>query len=263
MVPTGQTVRLASLSVTNARVISVNVGRGKDAAWAGRLRRTAIDKRPVPGPVEVGWLGLAGDEQSDTENHGGREQALYVYAREDLDWWVERLSRELADGVFGENITTGGVDVTGALIGEIWQLGTAVVQVTSPRIPCMVFAGWLDEYHWVKRFASAGRPGAYLRVLEQGVVRAGDRLEVISRPDERVTIAESMIAYYGDAELMERLLRVAGRSTKWDEIAVSVLGRAVSARGSDPPDPPETHPPPLPPSLRPSASRQATSAARQ
>jgi MOSC domain-containing protein YiiM len=216
--------------VTSARVISVNAGRGRDAAWAGRLRRTAIDKRPVAAPVEVGWLGLAGDEQSDTENHGGREQALYAYAREDLDWWVERLCRELANGVFGENITTSGLDVTGALIGEVWQLGTAVVQVTSPRIPCVVFAGWVDEDHWVKRFASAGRPGAYLRVLEEGTVAAGDGIEVISRPDEHVTIAESMTAYYGDAELMRRLLRVEGRGNKWDEIAVGVLGRAA-ARG--------------------------------
>jgi MOSC domain-containing protein YiiM len=216
--------------VTSARVISVNAGRGRDAAWAGRLRRTAIDKRPVTAPVEVGWLGLAGDEQSDTENHGGREQALYAYAREDLDWWVERLCRELANGVFGENITTSGLDVTGALIGEVWQLGTAVVQVTSPRIPCVVFAGWVDEDHWVKRFASAGRPGAYLRVLEEGTVAAGDGIEVISRPDEHVTIAESMTAYYGDAELMRRLLRVEGRGNKWDEIAVGVLGRAA-ARG--------------------------------
>jgi MOSC domain-containing protein YiiM len=212
--------------VTNARVISVNAGRGKDAEWAGQLRRTAIDKRPVTGPVEVGRLGLAGDEQADTENHGGREQALYAHAREDLDWWVERLGRELANGTFGENITTGGLDVTGALIGEIWQLGTAVLQVTSPRIPCVVFAGWMDERHWVRRFANARRPGAYLRVLQEGTVRAGDGLEVIARPGERVTIAESMTAYYGDAELMSRLLRVEGRGTKWDEIAPGVLGRA-------------------------------------
>jgi MOSC domain-containing protein YiiM len=154
--------------MTSAHVISVNAGRGKDAAWAGRLRRTAIDKRPVAGPVEVGWLGLAGDEQSDTENHGGREQALYAYAREDMDWWVERLSR----------------------------------------------------------------PGAYLRVLQEGVIRAGDGVEVLSRPAERVTLAESMTAFYGDVELMRRLLRVEGRGTKWDEIAVGMLGRAVLARGS-------------------------------
>jgi len=209
-------------------VISVNTGRGKVADWAGTLGRTAIDKRPVAGRAEVGRLGLAGDEQVDKPAHGGPEQALYAYAREDLDWWVEQLGRELANGVFGENITTAGLDVTGALIGEIWELGTARVQVTGPRIPCAVFAGWLDERHWVKRFAGARRPGAYLRVLREGAVAAGDPVEVLSRPGERVTIAESMSAYYGDAELMSRLLRVEGRGLAWDEIAPGVLERAVS-----------------------------------
>jgi MOSC domain-containing protein YiiM len=210
-----------------ARVVSVNIGRGRDADWAGRLKRTAIDKRPIPGPVAVGRLGLAGDEQIDKPDHGGYEQALYAYAREDLDWWVERLGRELASGSFGENITTSGVDVTGALIGEVWLLGSAVVQVTSPRIPCAVFAGWLDERQWVKRFADAGRTGAYLRVLEEGQVSAGDPVAVIARPGTAVTIAESVRAYYGDADLMRQLLLVAGRSSKWDEIAQSVLGRVA------------------------------------
>jgi MOSC domain-containing protein YiiM len=210
-----------------ARVVSVNIGRGRDADWAGRLKRTAIDKRPVLGPVAVGRLGLAGDEQIDKPDHGGYEQALYAYAREDLDWWVEQLGRELASGSFGENITTSGLDVTGALIGEVWLLGSAVVQVTSPRIPCAVFAGWLDERQWVKRFADAGRTGAYLRVLEEGQVSAGDPVEVIARPGTAVTIAESVRAYYGDADLMRRLLLVAGRSSKWDEIAQSVVGRVA------------------------------------
>jgi MOSC domain-containing protein YiiM len=210
-----------------ARVISVNIGHGRDADWAGSLKRTAIDKRPVPGPADVGRLGLAGDEQVDKPDHGGYEQALYAYAREDLDWWVEQLGRELTGGSFGENITTGGLDVTGALIGEVWQLGSAVVQVTAPRIPCAVFAGWLGERQWVKRFADAGRPGAYLRVLTEGRVGPGDPVAVLSRPAERVTIAESMAAYYGDTELMQRLLSVEGRSSKWDEIALSVLGRTA------------------------------------
>jgi MOSC domain-containing protein YiiM len=214
--------------VTSARVISVNTGRGKDAHWAGKLRRTAIDKRPAPGRVEVGRLGLGGDEQVDKPAHGGPEQAVYAYAREDLDWWVEQLGRELADGMFGENITTAGLDVTGALIGEVWDLGTARVQVTAPRIPCVVFAGWMDERHWVKRFADARRAGAYLRVLREGSVGAGDRLEVVSRPAERVTIAESMTAYYGDAALMRRLLRVEGRGLEWDHIAPGVLDRATA-----------------------------------
>ena len=214
--------------MANARVISVNVGRGRAADWAGKLGRTAIDKRPVPVRIGVGRLGLDGDEQADKPAHGGPEQAVYAYAREDLDWWVEQLGRELTNGLFGENITTAGLDVTGALIGEIWRLGTATVQVTAPRIPCAVFAGWMDERHWVKRFAGARRPGAYLRVLRGGAVGAGDPVEVVSRPRERVTIAESMTAYYGDAELMSRLLRVEGRGLAWDEIAPGVLGQAAA-----------------------------------
>jgi MOSC domain-containing protein YiiM len=212
--------------VVTARVVSVNTGRERDAQWAGRLKRTAIDKRPVPGPVAVGKLGLAGDEQADKQDHGGYEQALYAYAREDLDWWVERLGRELPGGVFGENITTAGLDITGGLIGEVWRLGSAVVQITSPRIPCVVFAGWLDEREWVKRFGEAGRVGAYLRVLEEGQVSVGDPVDVLSRPATRVTIAESVRAFYGDVELMRRLVLVEGRSSKWDEIALSVLDRA-------------------------------------
>ena len=228
MVRPGPGAALASGSVTSARVISVNTGRGEDADWAGELRRTAIDKRQAPGRLEVGRLGLGGDEQVDKPAHGGLEAAVYAYAREDLDWWVEQLGRELTDGMFGENITTAGLDVTGALIGEVWDLGTARVQVTGPRIPCVVFAGWMDERHWVKRFADARRPGAYLRVLREGWVGAGDRLEVVSRPAERVTIAESMTAYYGDAALMRRLLRVEGRGLEWDHIAPGVLGRAAA-----------------------------------
>ena len=138
-------------------MISVNTGRGRVLSQAPRIGRTAIDKQPAGGPVAVGRLGLAGDEQVYA-GHGGPHQAVYAYAREDLDWWVERLGRELGNGVFGENITTAGLDISGALIGETWRLGTAVVQVASVRIPCGTFAGWMGEPRWVKRFAAAGRP---------------------------------------------------------------------------------------------------------
>ena len=209
-------------------MICVSTGRGQDADWAGRLRRTAIGKRPAAGPVHVGRLGLAGDEQVDTDNHGGADQAVYAYAREDLDWWVEQLGRDLPSGIFGENVTTAGLDVTGAPVGALWRLGTALVQVTGVRIPCVVFQHWLGEEHWVKRFAGAGRPGAMLRVLDEGTVSAGDPVEVISQPAERVTVAEAMRAYYGDTDLMQRLLRVDGRAASWDEAALSVLGRQGS-----------------------------------
>jgi MOSC domain-containing protein YiiM len=210
-----------------ARVVSVNRGQEADLMIGGQPARSAIDKRPADCAVEVGPLGLDGDTVADKVNHGGLEQAVYAYGREDLDWWTEQLGRELRNGRFGENLTTAGIDVSGALIGETWRVGTAVLQVTSPRIPCNTFKAWLDEEpHWVKRFAAAGRPGAYLRVLTPGVVTAGDDLEVVSRPSVAVTVAESMRAYYGDHDLMRRLLEVGGRSTKWDEIAAAVLSRA-------------------------------------
>jgi MOSC domain-containing protein YiiM len=211
--------------MAHARVISVNRGRAAEMIIGGKRGRSAIDKQPATGPVEVRTLGLDGDECADLENHGGRDQAVYAYAREDLDWWVEQLGRELGNGVFGENITTSGLDITGALIGETWQLGTAVVQVTSPRIPCVTFQSRLGEDHWVRRFARAGRPGAYLRVLTEGLVAAGDEARVLDRPASRVTVAESMRAFYGDQDIMRRLLEVEGRGQKWDEIGLHILRR--------------------------------------
>ncbi|HEY2314302.1 MAG TPA: MOSC domain-containing protein [Streptosporangiaceae bacterium] len=211
------------IGMPGARVISLNRGHEADMVIGGRPGRTAIDKRPVTGPVAAGPLGLEGDEYADKQNHGGVEQAVYAYAREDLDWWTEQLGRELRSGLFGENVTTAGIDISAALIGETWRMGTVVVQVTAPRIPCVTFKSWLDEPHWVKRFAAAGRPGAYLRVLTAGVVQAGDDLTVVGAPSEAVTVAESMRAFYGDRDIMRRLLTVEGRGSKWDEIAADML----------------------------------------
>jgi MOSC domain-containing protein YiiM len=210
------------MSMPGARVISLNRGRIADLVIGGKPGRTAIDKRPIAGPVDVGPLGLDGDEYGDM-HHGGTDQALYAYAREDLDWWTEQLGRELPNGLFGENVTTVGIDVSAALIGETWQVGNVVVQVTAPRIPCVTFKSWMDEPGWVKRFAAAGRPGAYLRVLMPGRVQAGDELTVLDTPTPAVTITESMRAYYGDRDIMRRLLTVEGRGVKWDGIAADVL----------------------------------------
>lgn len=218
--------------VASARVISVNTGRTRAAGWAGRIQRTAIDKRPSAGPLPIGRLGVQGDEQADTEHHGGVEQAVYAYAREDLDWWVEQLSLDLPDGTFGENLTTAGLDVSGALLGETWRVGTAVLQVRSVRIPCSVFAGWMGELHgyaaqrgWVKRFAAAGRPGAYFKVLTEGTAGPGDPVEVLHRPAASVTVAEALRAYYGDADLMRRLVAVQDRDPGWDDVAAELFSR--------------------------------------
>ena len=217
------------MTMPGARIISLNCGRISDLVIGGKPDRSAIDKRPVAGPVDVGVLGLDGDEQCDKTHHGGADQALYAYAREDLDWWTEQLGRELHNGIFGENVTTAGIDISSAMIGETWQLGTVVVQVTAPRIPCVTFRSWIDEPGWVKRFARAGRPGAYLRVLTPGRVQAGEALSVVATPKQAVTVAESMRAFYGDRDLMQRLLTVEGRGMKWDEIGAEVLGSVMTA----------------------------------
>jgi MOSC domain-containing protein YiiM len=216
--------------MAKARITSVSTGPIRDFP-GGQPARSAIDKRQVAGRVFAGKLGLAGDDQADTDHHGGLEQAIYAYAREDLDWWTEQTLREFRNGEFGENLTTSGLEISGAFIGEIWQLGDDVIaQVTAPRIPCATFQAWTGERHWVKRFAAARRPGAYLRVLTEGEIGAGDLIEVLSRPDIKVTVAESMQAYYGDSDVMAVLLTVQGRGAKWDEIGEQVLGRVGAGR---------------------------------
>lgn len=155
--------------------------------------RTGIDKRPVSGAVDVGELGLAGDRQVDTVHHGGPDKAVYAYAGEDLDWWAAQLDRPLTPGLFGENLTLDGIDVTGAIIGERWRVGAAglLLEVTMPRTPCYKFTHRMGEKRWLRRFTDAGRPGAYLRVLATGPVQADDDVTVVHRPAHGVTIGDS------------------------------------------------------------------------
>jgi MOSC domain-containing protein YiiM len=187
-------------------LVSVNIGKAKSIDDVGKSGRTAIDKRSVAGRVAVSSLGVAGDEQADRENHGGTEQAVYAYAAEDLADWARKLGRDLHPGQFGENLSTLGVDVTGALIGETWRIGTVLLQVSAPRIPCVVFQNWLGEPQWVKRFTAEAKPGAYLRVLEAGELGAGDPIVVEHRPDHDVTIGLTFRAMTTDRSLLPQLL---------------------------------------------------------
>ena len=195
-----------------AIVLSVNIGAARETAHSD-MGVTGIDKRPVTGPVlvrppEVG-SGLEGDVICDDRFHGGAEKAVYAYAREDLDQWSATLGRELGDGVFGENLTTRGLDVSHALVGETWRVGAStLLRITRPRVPCRTFAGWLGEQGWVKRFTDAASPGAYMAVLEAGEVRAGDRIEVIERPEHGVTVQVAFKAMTTERELLSRLLEV-------------------------------------------------------
>jgi MOSC domain-containing protein YiiM len=174
----------------------------------GDVGETAIDKRPAVGRVAVRVLGLHGDKQMDTEHHGGREKAVYAFAGEDASWWASVLDREVEPGVFGENLRTTGLDVTGAVIGEQWLIGGddhddlpftgTVLEVTQPRVPCAPFQRWMREPHWIQRFTDHGTPGAYLRVVREGSVGAGDRVRVRHRPAHGVTIGECFAAFAPD-----------------------------------------------------------------
>ncbi|RRO14724.1 MOSC domain-containing protein [Saccharopolyspora rhizosphaerae] len=196
-------------------VLSVNVGRPRPNRWK-KVSTTGIDKRPVVGPVSVrapgpkgtGAVGLAGDRVYDVAHHGGTDQAVYAYAREDLDEWQSELGTPLPHGFFGENLTTSGLDVNGALIGERWRIGQDVVlEVSGPRIPCATFQGWTGRDGWIKQFLRAAKPGAYLRVIEPGDVEAGDPVEVVHRPEHDTTVALAFRAMTLEPALLQHLPR--------------------------------------------------------
>jgi MOSC domain-containing protein YiiM len=166
------------------RIVAVCTGVVQPLMVEGRTEASAIHKRPVVGPVPVGITGLAGDAQAEARFHGGPDRAVYAYATEDADHWVSALGRELVPGALGENLRTVGLDVSGARIGERWRTSRGVLlEVTAPRIPCHKLAGFLDVPDMVGRFLSAGRPGAYLRVLTIGAIAADDRLDLVARSD--------------------------------------------------------------------------------
>jgi MOSC domain-containing protein YiiM len=216
------------------RVLSVNLAI-PELSTAKRVGITGINKQPVDGPVMVRspgpkttglHSGLVGDQIFDIEHHGGDDQAVYAYAREDYDWWEERLGRSLPAGMFGENLTTSGVDVNGAVIGERWHVGDELVlQPTFGRIPCSTFQARMGEPHWVKTFTQENRTGAYLRVIRPGEVRAGDTVRVAERPAHGVTIAMAFRAYMTEPELVPNLAEIDDLPA---DVRESLRGRARS-----------------------------------
>jgi MOSC domain-containing protein YiiM len=189
------------------RIVSVNVGTPRQlSVRRGRPMMSAIAKEPVAGRVRVDGVNLAGDDQADRRVHGGPEKAVYAYAREDTDWWESELGRELPHGMFGENLTLEGVDVSGAVIGERWRAGSVLLEVCQPRLPCSKLGLRFGDLRMVKRFGQASRPGAYLRIITEGELGAGDELEVISRPDHGVTVALVADAILVDDALLPQVL---------------------------------------------------------
>jgi MOSC domain-containing protein YiiM len=199
-------------------VRSVNIGQSKPAEWA-EVGATSMEKLATPEPVTVGREGIVTDTQTDRRHHGGEEQAVYAFAREDLDVWGTRLGVTLRDGQFAENLTTEGIDINAALVGEQWRIGTVLLQICSVRTPCNDFKNWMgvsgyDNAQWVKRFTAEARPGPYLRVLEEGQLQAGDEIVVVHRPDHGITVSTLFKALITDRSLLPSLIGIDGLGDK-------------------------------------------------
>ena len=183
----------------SARILSINITSVvHQGEWTGSEGRTGIDKRSVAGPIDFKNNGVVGDRIIDTNVHGGYDQAVYAYAQEDAQWWEREINEEIPAGRFGENLTTQGIDVNAALVGEQWKIGSVILEVSQPRIPCRVFAGFWKRATLIKDFTQAGRPGAYLRIIQEGTAQAGDAIEVIYKPDHDVSIRDLFSAKSGE-----------------------------------------------------------------
>jgi MOSC domain-containing protein YiiM len=204
-------------------VRSVNIGAVERVPYRGRVETTGIFKQPTDQPVTVTIDRFGDDVQADLESHGGPDRVGYAYAEEDLQWWADTLDRPVPPGSMGENLTVSGLDVTNAVIGEQWQVGTTVFAVAGLRTPCFKLGIRMGKPGFSRQFTSARRPGAYLRVLTPGVVSVGDRIDVLSRPDHGVTMALLADAYHRDPSLVVRLLDAPELADGWREWALEQL----------------------------------------
>ena len=202
------------------KVLSINiVSIVHEGEWTGSEGKTGIDKRSVNGAVVFAQEQVANDVIVDTQSHGGYDQAVYAYAREDADWWEGEIGTSIDNGRFGENLTTLGIDVNAAVIGEQWEIGSVILEVSQPRIPCRVFAGFWQRPTLIKEFMAAGRPGTYLRIIQEGEITSGDSINVIKVPEHGVTIADLYAAKNGERSKVQEIAQVKELSTKYQEWA--------------------------------------------
>lgn len=210
------------------RLLSVNVAKMRLIQLSGQTVKTGIYKYPAEGRHEVRDEQVGADRQADYEVHGGPDKAVYAYADEDYRWWASELAPggpAVEPGLFGENLTTSGLDLSHAEVGSRWRVGSAVLEVSEPRLPCSKLAYRMEDTRFVKRFAQANRPGAYLRIAEPGEIGAGDEIEVLETPGHGVDMALVSRAMLGDRELLPRLLEAEALSDRWHEWALERMGR--------------------------------------
>ena len=221
----------------SARLISLNVGLPRSLTHGKGEVQSGIFKLPVEGAVRLGETGLQGDGQADVEHHGGPDKAVCVYAVEHLPYWRERLGSELEPGAFGENFSTEGLVEAEVRIGDVYRVGTAVAQVSQPRVPCFKLAARHGEGElalWVKE---TGFTGFYLRCLEPGEVRAGDGISLLERSGRGPTVAEANGVMHGagrDVVSIERLRATPELSAEWKRMLGSRLQKATAKQESKP-----------------------------
>jgi MOSC domain-containing protein YiiM len=211
------------------RLVSVNVGHPRPVERNGKTIETGIFKEPVAGPVQVARTNLAGDRQADLAVHGGVDKAVYAYPSEHYPFWSRELDRpDLPWGMFGENLTTEGLDEATVRIGDRFAIGSAELEVSQPRLPCFKLGIKFDRADMVKRFLRSGRLGFYLRVRREGVLEAGDAIRGLGGDPEAPTIAELALletTHRGDVALLERAARAPALTASWRDRYAEQLAR--------------------------------------
>ena len=205
-----------------SRIVSVNVGELRTVEFRGRIVSTGIYKFPVEGAVRVEGVNVGGDDQADRRVHGGVDKAVYAYAWEDYEWWSGQLGRTLPPGTFGDNLTTQGIDVGGAVVGQHWRIGDVALEVSEPRVPCYKLGIRMENPRFPQVFSAAHRPGAYLRIIEEGSLAAGDRIEIGTPPEHGLTVGDIARIYDRDHHESGRLLEAAELSDPWQRWARSL-----------------------------------------
>ncbi len=203
------------MNKSTAKLLSINVGTPREFEYKGRTAISAIWKLPITGRVAAKGVNLNGDDQADREAHGGFDKAIYAYAMEDLQWWEQQIEQDIEHGQFGENLTTQGIDVNNALVGERWQIGSTILEVSEPRIPCWRFGVRMNDKTFPKIFTKALRPGSYLRIIQEGYVGSGDEINIIEKPKHGLTVKDVFRIFTKDRDEAKRLLEVDRMSDAW------------------------------------------------
>ncbi|MFQ5682546.1 MAG: MOSC domain-containing protein [Candidatus Binatia bacterium] len=214
------------METTVGKVLSVNIGTVREFEYSGRPAKSAIWKTPAVGRIPARGVNFDGDEQADRKVHGGADKAVYAYAVEDVRWWEQEIGRSLAYSEFGENLTTEGIEVNNALVGERWEIGTTILEVSESRIPCWRLGVRMNDKMVPRRFTEALRPGSYLRIVVEGDVGAGDDIRVVARPVHDLTVRDVFRIYTRDRHQAERLLMVPQVSESWKSWADHLLQKA-------------------------------------